>query len=158
VYTTPKTLGVDRIAAVCGALQLFPQRDCLVIDTGTCITYEFLDRNARYHGGSISPGIAMRFEAMHRFTSRLPLVKPEINVPLVGDSTESAMQSGVIQGVRAEVEGIIQKYTDQYPDLKVIICGGDVRFFENHLKQTVFVAPDLVLIGLNLILRHSIPP
>ncbi|SRR5260221_7174118 len=156
LYVTPQTLGVDRIAAVCGALEIFPNQDCLVIDAGTCITYEFIDHHENYYGGGISPGIAMRFEAMHHFTSRLPLVQPVILAPLVGDSTETSMQSGVINGVRAEVEGIIKRYIDQYPNLKPILCGGDVAFFENQFKQPIFVSPDLVLIGLHRILNHHI--
>lgn len=158
LYVTPQTLGVDRIAAVCGAAEIFPNQDCLVIDAGTCITYEFIDHHGHYYGGGISPGITMRFEAMHGFTSRLPLVQPAHLAPLVGDSTESSMQSGVINGVRAEVDGIIQKYLDQYPNLKAMLCGGDVAFFENQLKQPIFVSPDLVLIGLNRILHHHIHP
>src|SRR6267142_7273502 len=145
LYTTPETLGVDRIAAVCGAVEIFPNQDCLVIDAGTCTTYEFVDHAGNYYGGGISPGIAMRFEAMHHFTSRLPLVQPALLAPLVGDSTESSMQSGVINGVRAEVEGIIQKYVGQYPNLKPVLCGGDVAFFESQFKQPIFVSPDLVL-------------
>jgi len=155
LYTTPRTLGVDRIAAVCGAVETFPNQDCLVIDAGTCITYEFIDHAGNYYGGGISPGIAMRFEAMHHFTSRLPLVQPALLVPLVGDSTESSMQSGVINGVRAEVEGTIEKYIGQYPNLKAVLCGGDVAFFENQFKHPIFVSPDLVLIGLNRILHHN---
>ena len=154
LYATPQTLGVDRIAAVCGAAEIFPHQNCLVIDAGTCMTYEFIDDKGNYHGGGISPGIAMRFEAMHRFTSRLPLIQPVLHAPLVGNSTESSMQSGVINGARAEVEGIIQKYLDQYPNLKTILCGGDVAFFENQLKQPIFISPDLVLIGLNRILHY----
>jgi type III pantothenate kinase len=156
LYATPQTLGVDRIAAVCGAVEIFPNQDCLVIDAGTCITYEFVDHLGNYYGGGISPGIAMRFEAMHHFTSRLPLVQPVLHAPLVGDSTETSMQSGVINGARAEVEGIVQKYQDQYSNLKVILCGGDAVFFENQFNAPLFVSPDLVLIGLNRILHHSI--
>ena len=156
LYTTPQTLGVDRIAAVCGAVEIFPNQDCLVIDAGTCITYEFVDQRENYYGGGIAPGIAMRFEAMHHFTSRLPLVHPIPLPPLVGDSTETSMQSGVINGVRAEVEGIIQKYVDQYPGIKTILCGGDAAYFENQFKQPLFVSPDLVLIGLNKILHHHL--
>jgi type III pantothenate kinase len=156
LYTTPQTLGVDRIAAVCGAVEIFPNQDCLVIDAGTCITYEFVDQRENYYGGGIAPGIAMRFEAMHHFTSRLPLVHPILLPPLVGDSTETSMQSGVINGVRAEVEGIIQKYFDQYPGIKTILCGGDAAYFENQFKQPLFVSPDLVLIGLNKILHHHL--
>jgi len=156
LYTTPQTLGVDRIAAVCGAVEIFRNQDCLVIDAGTCITYEFVDQRENYYGGGIAPGIAMRFEAMHHFTSRLPLVHPILLPPLVGDSTETSMQSGVINGVRAEVEGIIQKYVDQYPGIKTILCGGDAAYFENQFKQPLFVSPDLVLIGLNKILHHHL--
>jgi len=156
LYKTPDTLGVDRIAAVCGALEMFPRQACLVIDAGTCINYELLDEHANYHGGAISPGIQMRFDAMHKFTARLPLIK-EIGVTdLIGNSTESCMKSGVTNGVVAEVDGIINKYLQKFPNLKVILCGGDAPFFENNLKHPIFVAPDLVLHGLNRILRHNV--
>jgi type III pantothenate kinase len=154
LYKTPETLGVDRIAAVCGAIDLFPSSDCLVIDAGTCITYDFVESKMNYYGGAISPGINMRFEAMHTFTKRLPLVTaaPE---KIIGDSTESSMRSGVMNGVLNEVEGFIHKYRIEYPEMRVVLCGGDVSFFENNLKQPIFAAPDLVLIGLNRILNHN---
>lgn len=154
LYKTPATLGVDRIAGVCGVLSIFPSRDCLVIDAGTCITYDFIDRDKNYHGGAISPGINMRFEAMHTFTKRLPLVAPAPE-KLIGDSTESSMRSGVMNGVLSEVDGFINKYRLKYPDLGVVLCGGDTPFFENNLKPTIFAAPDLVLSGLNRILNHN---
>lgn len=156
LYATPQTLGVDRIAAVCGAMDIYPHQPRLVIDAGTCITYEFLDEKENYHGGGISPGIAMRFEAMHTFTSRLPLVSPVLDAALTGNSTETCMQSGVINGIRAEMEGIIQQYRDRYPNTKIILCGGDASFFETHLKPSIFVAPDLVLQGLNRILQYHV--
>lgn len=155
-YTTPQTLGVDRIAAACGAYLKYPNEDCLVIDAGTCINYEFLDRNRTYHGGAISPGISMRFEAMHTFTSKLPLVKSISESKLIGDSTESCMQSGVMNGVLAEVNEIIQRYKDLYPEIRVILSGGDYSFFENNLKHPIFVAPDLVFDGLNGILLYHV--
>ena len=155
-YATPDTLGVDRIAAACGAFELFPEQDCLVIDAGTCINYEFISRNKIYQGGGISPGIAMRFEAMHTFTSRLPLIKPINEIRLIGDSTESCMQSGVLNGVVAEVNGIIGEYKSLFTELRIILCGGDYSFFENRLKHPIFVAPDLVLSGLNRILRYHV--
>lgn len=155
-YTTPDTLGVDRIAAACGAMEIFPHQNCLVIDAGTCINYEFLDSEANYHGGAISPGIQMRFEAMHKFTSRLPLLNEINKIDLVGNSTESCMKSGVVNGVLAEVGGIIDQYAEKFPGLGVILCGGDHSFFENNLKHPIFVAPDLVLHGLNRILRHNV--
>lgn len=155
-YATPATLGVDRIAAVCGAFDLYPGSNCLVIDAGTCITYEFLDAAGAYHGGAISPGIAMRFEAMHTFTSRLPLVAADMDAALTGTTTETSMQSGVINGVLAEVDGIIESYKMKYPNLRVILCGGDSSLFEKRAKHAIFVAPDLVLSGLNRILRHHV--
>lgn len=155
-YLTPQTLGVDRIAAACGATDLIPKKDCLVIDVGTCINYEFVDAELNYQGGAISPGIAMRFEAMHTFTARLPLVMSKQPVELIGKSTEECMQSGVINGVIGEMEGFINKYKIKYPNLVVILCGGDAPLFENSLKQPIFVAPNLVLSGLNKILLHNV--
>jgi type III pantothenate kinase len=154
LYKTPETLGVDRIAAVCGATYLFQAMDCLVIDAGTCITYDFVDRIGYYHGGAISPGIKMRFDAMHTFTKRLPLVSAS-SEKLTGDSTESSMRSGVMNGTLNEMEGFINNYRMNYPDLRVVLCGGDTSFFENNLKPTIFAAPDLVLNGLNRILGHN---
>lgn len=156
LYSTPETLGMDRLAAVCGAHQLFPSCHCLVIDAGTCITYDFIDRSGAYHGGSISPGMNMRFQAVNTFTAKLPLVSPKAGVNLIGDSTETSIQSGVVNGLLAEIEGIIGQYIDKYPDLNVILCGGDAGFFENQLKASIFASPELVLIGLNSILIYNV--
>ncbi len=153
-YQTPETLGVDRLAAVCGALALFPDNNCLIIDAGTCINYELLDAQNVYQGGAISPGISMRFEAMNKFTARLPLVQAIERIDLIGKSTESCLQSGVMNGVLEEVDGFIRQYRALYPSLTVIMCGGDYTFFENRLKHPIFVAPELVLIGLNRILCY----
>lgn len=155
-YKTPLTLGVDRIAAACGALDLFPRKDCLVIDMGSCINYEFIDAEANYFGGAISPGVFMRFKAMHTLTARLPLIQPKKDPALTGQSTEESMLSGVMNGVAAEVNGTVEKYKQKYPTLEVILCGGDAHFFENQLKQPIFVAPNLVLCGLNRILVHNV--
>lgn len=155
-YSTPHTLGVDRIAGSCGALQLFPGYNSLVIDMGTCITYDFTDSKGNYHGGGISPGLMMRFKAVHTFTARLPLVNPTEDPDLIGHSTETSIQSGIIHGLRAEIDGIISEYRSQYPDLKAILCGGDGPFFENKLKASIFASPDLVLVGLNSVLIHNV--
>lgn len=161
-YDTPQTLGVDRIAAACGAYKLFPNSDCLVIDMGTCITYDFLSSDGVYEGGAIAPGVKMRFKAMNHFTARLPLVEPVPDAPLTGKSTIASMQSGVINGVLEEIKGFIARYQSVYPDLKTVACGGDMVFFENNLKPSIFGArsphwaPDLVLIGLNRILQHHL--
>jgi len=155
-YATPQTLGVDRIAGVCGAWHLFPGSNNLVIDAGTCVTYDFIDEKGNYWGGGISPGMNMRFEALHTFTARLPLVKPANNPMLIGNSTETSIQSGIIYGLATEIDGIIGQYTEKYPQLKVILCGGDASFFENRLKASIFASPELVLIGLNSILNHNV--
>lgn len=156
LYATPKTLGVDRIAGSCGAVKLFPDKNTLVIDAGTCITYDFTDSSRQYYGGSISPGLKMRFQAVHTFTARLPLVNAAENAELIGNSTETSIQSGIVNGTLAEIDGIIERYRHKYPDLQVILCGGDGPFFENKLKASIFAAPDLVLIGLNSVLIHNV--
>lgn len=155
-YSTPQTLGVDRIADACGAIQLFPNQDTLVIDLGTCINYEFVDRNHNYLGGLISPGVNMRFKSMNTFTAQLPLVEAIGNAKLIGDSTASCLQSGVMNGVLEEMNGIISKMKINYPQLRVILTGGDYRFFENQMKDSIFAAPELVLTGLNRILIHNV--
>jgi type III pantothenate kinase len=155
-YDTPETLGADRIAASVGANFLYPNEDVVVVDMGTCITYDLIDRTATFQGGLISPGVRMRFNAMHSFTKRLPLVDPEKEPVLIGKSTRQAMQSGVMNGVLAEMEGIIEKYRHKSPDLRVVLCGGDVAFFESSLKPPIFVVPELVLIGLNRILTYNV--
>lgn len=156
LYQTPSTLGVDRLAGVSGAQQLFPFSNCLVIDAGTCITFDFIDKEGNYHGGSISPGMKMRFQAVHTFTARLPLITPTENPKLIGDTTETCIQSGVINGMIAELDGIIDQYRAKFGDLQVILCGGDARFFENRLKASIFASPDLVLVGLNSILIYNV--
>ncbi len=154
-YATPHSLGVDRISAVCGAQQLFPNQDCLIIDMGTCINYELVDLDGVYQGGIISPGVAMRFQAMHTFTAKLPLIQATAGPNLIGDSTMACMQSGVMNGIQEEVKGIMAQLKMKYPRLITILCGGDAAFFENQLKPTIFAAPELVLVGLNRILIHN---
>lgn len=155
-YSTPASLGMDRLAAVCGARQLFPLHDCLVIDAGTCITYDFIDKSGNYLGGGISPGLKMRFQAVHTFTAKLPLVSPKAGIPLIGDSTERSIQSGIVNGMLAEIDGIVSRYQEKYPALKAILCGGDTGFFENQTKASIFASPELVLIGLNSILLYNV--
>lgn len=156
LYETPATLGVDRLAGVCGAQQSFPSQNCLVIDAGTCITYDFLSRDGKYFGGGISPGLSMRFQAVHTFTVKLPLVASQENIELIGSNTVKSIQSGVVHGMIAEIDGIIQQYESKFPELKVILCGGDTPFFENKLKAAIFASPELVLIGLNSILNYNV--
>jgi len=155
-YATPSTLGVDRIAGVCGAQHLYPKTNTLVIDAGTCITYDFLDDQGNFLGGGISPGLKMRFQAVHEFTAKLPLVSVVDTAELIGDSTEGCIQSGVINGVVEELNGIIRLYQQKFEGLVVILTGGDSRFFENKMKGSIFAVPELVLSGLNSILIHNV--
>jgi type III pantothenate kinase len=157
-YASPLSLGVDRIAAACGAHHLFPGASKLVIDAGTCITYDFTSANGEFLGGSISPGMHMRFKAMHTFTARLPLLTPEGYPSLLGTTTEQGMQSGVINGIREEMNGIIAQYMARQADVQVLLTGGDGPFFENQLKASIFACPNLILIGLNSILAHNVLP
>lgn len=156
LYATPSTLGVDRLAGVCGARQLFPGKNCLVIDAGTCITYDFIDKDGNYHGGGISPGLSMRFQAVNTFTAKLPLVQAVKAPTLIGNSTESCIQSGVILGLTEEIKGFVRLYEQEFEDLKVVLCGGDTVFFENQMKGSIFAVPELVLSGLNSILDYNV--
>jgi len=156
-YRTPQTLGMDRLAAVVGANHLFPGVDCLVIDAGTCITCDFVDREKNFWGGSISPGLQMKFRAMHTFTQKLPLIEQAVfPVPLAGGTTQEAMQSGVVNGTVAELNGLIAAYSEKSANLVVVLCGGDAAFFETKLKARIFAVPELVLIGLNRILNYNV--
>jgi type III pantothenate kinase len=155
-YITPETLGKDRLAGVIGARQLMPQSDVLVIDAGTALTYDLITSAGEYQGGSISPGIAMRYMALHTFTGRLPLLDFYDDATLTGNNTKSCIQSGVLNGALAEIEGIIASYKLIYPALKIILTGGDHNYFDKRLKIKTFAAPNLVLEGLNLILNFNI--
>ncbi|NOX84635.1 MAG: type III pantothenate kinase [Chlorobi bacterium] len=157
LYKTPGTLGKDRIAAVAGAMELYPGNNVLVIDAGTCITYDILTSGNEYLGGAISPGIMMRFKSLNTFTGNLPLIQPEYeqNIEVVGNSTKNSILSGVQKAVVAEVEGMIEDYKNRFPGLKIIITGGDYKYFDRSLKNNIFAAPNLVLTGLNKILDFN---
>lgn len=154
-YETPETLGADRVAAAVGANFIFPNQNCLIVDMGTAIKYDYVSGDAVFRGGIISPGMRIRFEALHTFTKRLPLLNAEGIPGLIGKSTKGCIQSGVINGIIAELNGIIERYSE-LGDCNVILCGGDAQFFENQIKNPTFVAPNLVLIGLNRILAYNI--
>lgn len=156
LYDTPETLGADRVAAAVGAKVLYPKSNCLVIDMGTCITYDLVDADDNFHGGIISPGMRMRFKAMNTFTKRLPLLEPDGIPELIGKNTKHAMQSGVMNGLLAEINGLIEAYGKVLTNINVIFCGGDATYFANRIKNPNFVVPELVLIGLNRILEYNI--
>lgn len=152
-YTTPSTLGLDRLAAVVGGNTIFPKNNLLVIDAGTCITYDFLSEAGEYLGGSISPGFKIRYEALHHYTAKLPLLNGLQKTNLIGNSTTEAIQSGVINGLIAEVVQIKNLYAQQFSDLKCIICGGDAEFIAQELpKENFYLEKNLVHIGLHALL------
>ncbi|WP_162428060.1 type III pantothenate kinase [Pontibacter pudoricolor] len=156
-YKTPQTLGADRIAAAVGANYFFPGRNCLVFDAGTALTHEFISSDGAYMGGGIAPGLRMKLKALHTFTERLPLIDQiPVKFPLTGQSTQESILSGVLTGTVAELNGLIQFYSEKAPDLTVILCGGDAGFFESKLKGRIFVIPELVLIGLHRILTYNV--
>ncbi len=155
LYETPRTLGYDRIAAVVGASEQRPGCNLLVIDAGTCITYEFIDALGRYHGGNISPGLQMRLKALHQFTGKLPLLEAEGRRLDLGKDTETAIRSGVFLGIEHEISGYIQWMKQKYPDVLVFLTGGDDFSFDTNLKNIIFADRFLVLKGLNRILNYN---
>ena len=155
LYETPETLGYDRMAAVVGANEQYPRRDILVIDAGTCITYEFIDSKGQYHGGNISPGMQMRFKALHQFTGRLPLVDTNGRKLPMGRDTETAIRAGVMKGMEYEISGYIESMKHKYPELLVFLTGGDEFSFDSSVKSIIFADRFLVLKGLNRILNYN---
>ncbi len=155
LYKTPETLGKDRIAAVAGAIALYPKKPLLVLDAGTCIKYNFITSNGEFIGGAISPGIDMRFKALNVFTDRLPHLQLEENyTKIIGSSTKTSIISGVQLGTLFEVEGFIKKFKEQNKDGIVVATGGNLSFLADGLKNSIFAAPDLILSGLNEILLY----
>jgi type III pantothenate kinase len=155
-YRTPETLGKDRLAAAAGALAIGMALPLLVIDAGTCITADILDRGNHFLGGSIAPGIAMRAKAMAAFTHRLPEVPLNDLIELPGRDTRESLQAGAFLGAVCELEGLIARYRTRYRKLNVVITGGDAPGLASRIKYSIFVSPDLVLEGLNLILNQHV--
>lgn len=155
LYESKDTLGVDRIAAAVGAIVLFPRKDLLVIDAGTAITFDLIDKNHRFLGGNISPGLKMRFKALHEFTQRLPSVSYANDWQEIGKTTEKAIRAGVQNGLIFEIDGMIDHVHKEWPDCQVILTGGDSFFFDKKLKNAIFVKYEITLIGLNRILEYN---
>ena len=150
-YQTPKTLGADRLALVAGAVFVFSNKPVLIIDVGTCITVDFVDDKKKHLGGSISPGLQMRLKALSDQTSALPSVMLSEPQDLIGDSTEESILSGVVNGALKELDGTIDAYKKRYPDIKVVITGGDLGFFDKKLKNSIFADEDILLKGMYFI-------
>ncbi len=157
-YGTPLTLGVDRSANAVAAVRRFPGRNVLVIDAGSCITYDVVDATGTFRGGAISPGLRMRAKAMNDYSARLPLVDVPVPPPVLGETTEAALRSGVHHGAVGEMSGFIRQFTDHFPDLVVILTGGDGLQAVRALKNGIFAVPFLTLEGLHAILLHHLEP
>lgn len=160
-YKSPKTLGADRLAAVVGAHFLYPGKNNLIIDGGTCITYDGVDAGGNYFGGSISPGLNMRYSALNHYTATLPLLKTNTSFDeTYGNDTNTAITSGVQNGIKYELTGFIENYSANMQNLNIILTGGDNVFFDTLLKNSIFAPyikkePYLVLKGLNAALEHN---
>ncbi len=156
-YQTPETLGTDRVVGIIGARTQFPDAPLLVIDIGTAITYDCLSEHNVFLGGGISPGMSMRFKALHTFTAQLPEVDEKGNISLIGNTTIDSIRSGVVNGIAAEINGIIQGYYREIGDrLRLILTGGDMDFFEKRINYPNFAEGNLVLLGLHtLLLNHT---
>ena len=155
LYQTPETLGKDRLAAVVGAFSLFPGRDILVFDAGTALTIDFIDKEGNYRGGNISPGLNMRFRALHDYTQKLFLQSQTDDYEMIGTSTTSAITSGVQNGIIFEMNYYINHFVKKFPQLVTILTGGDVNFFENKFEKRIFAEPNLVFIGLMKIIEFN---
>lgn len=154
-YATPQTLGPDRLALATAAFYYNPKGNTLVIDAGTCITYDMVNDHGEYLGGAISPGLYMRYNALHEFTDRLPLLTPENMMDIIGNATESSMHSGVVNGISLEIDGVIEQYETRFRDLTVILTGGDAQFLSKRLKNTIFAHSNFLLEGLNQLLEYN---
>lgn len=152
-YHTPQTLGLDRLAGAVASHCCFPKEDVLSIQAGSCIVYDFIDQNGIYYGGAISPGIDMRFKALKHFTGKLPLVEKSEIDHYVGNNTQQSIKSGVINGLIFEIKGFIDQYERDYPDLKIILSGGDAEYLRKSIKNVIFAGSNFILKGLHEILK-----
>ncbi|TDE45428.1 type III pantothenate kinase [Flavobacterium rhamnosiphilum] len=155
-YATPKTLGIDRMVLAAGATLEFPNQNRLVIDAGTCVTYDFIDQENNYLGGAIAPGLRLRYEALHNFTAKLPLLSLESPKDFIGTSTSESIHSGVVNGFVYEIDGFIDEYKARYSNFIIILTGGDTDFLAKRLKNTIFANSNFLLESLNQTFQYKI--
>jgi type III pantothenate kinase len=151
----PETMGTDRLAIAASAVFLFPNMNNVAVGLGTCITFNFINQQHEFLGGSISPGMEMRFQAMQHFTAKLPLVKGHWNVPLIGYDTATNLQSGVVLGMAKEIDGILDMYQERFGNFNALLTGGDIGLFRPYLKNKIFADPHLIFKGLYAISRFN---
>ena len=144
----PETIGTDRLALAAAAVHFYKGRNNLVIGLGSCVTYNFINKYNSFIGGSISPGMEMRFNSLNKYTAKLPLIKADWNFPLIGYDTRTNILSGVLMGLATEIDGIIDDYEEKFSNFNVLLTGGDALYFAHHLKNKIFVDPDLIFKGL----------
>ena len=154
-YQPPGDLGSDRMALIAGAVFTFPRKSVLIIDIGTCITYDFIEHGKTYLGGAISLGLQMRLKALHCFTAKLPLIQRSNPQEMIGKSTKESILSGVVLGVTRELQGTIDAYEKRYSNIRVILTGGDASFFDNKFKRSIFTDSNLLLKGMNFIMSYN---
>ena len=155
LYKSKNTLGQDRLALVSAAAFNFPNENVLIVDVGSCITYDFKNNNNEYLGGGISPGISMRFKSLNTFTSNLPLIDFDSIYQLIGNNTKNSITSGVVNGTISEINGIIQQYREEFKNIRIILTGGDSNFLLKRIKNTIFADRNFLLIGLNKLLEDN---
>ncbi|MBQ0141832.1 MAG: type III pantothenate kinase [Prevotellaceae bacterium] len=153
LYATPETLGTDRLAAAVGAYDE-THSNTVIIDMGTAITYDIVTEAGEYLGGNISPGMRLRFAALHDYTAKLPLITRNGNLPKFGTDTETAIRCGVMRGIEYEISQFISEMSKKFPKLLVFLTGGSEIDFEDYVKKRIFVNKNLVLKGLNVILSN----
>ena len=155
-YATPQTLGIDRMVLAAGATLQFPNQNRLVIDAGTCVTYDFIDQDNNYLGGAIAPGLRLRYESLHNYTAKLPLLALENPKNLIGNSTSDSIHSGVVNGLVYEIDGFINEYRARYLNFIIILTGGDTDFLAKRLKNTIFANSNFLLESLNQTFQYKI--
>ena len=155
-YSTPQTLGIDRMVLATGAVLQFPNQNRLVIDAGTCVTYDFIDAENNYLGGAITPGLRLRYESLHNYTAKLPLLTLERPKSIIGNSTSDSIHSGVVNGLVFEIDGFIEEYRTQYLNFIIILTGGDTDFLAKRLKNTIFANSNFLLESLNQTFQYKI--
>ncbi|MCC8088482.1 MAG: type III pantothenate kinase [Rikenellaceae bacterium] len=155
-YATPETLGCDRIAAAVGGYYIYPRHNVVIVDFGSAITIDLLTKDGAFTGGNISPGLSMRFKALNTFTDKLPLCEAVEETEFLGNSTRTAVESGVINSVVFEIEGYLKRFEKYYGEIKILFTGGDGNYFAKRLKNPIFANCDLVVYGLNQILEYNV--
>jgi type III pantothenate kinase len=154
-YETPETLGADRIGLVAAAVFKYPGKNCLVVDAGSCVTYDFISSDGIYRGGAISPGIQMRFKAMHEHTNKLPFVTLKEEFIAIGANTQNSILAGAVNGLVFEIEGWQSSLERTYEDLTLILTGGDAQFLSKRLKNTIFAHSNFLVQGLRQLLDYN---